>query len=1254
MKEHAHVLIFTFALVSLLAGNPLWASQNATIVGGVQDSAGNGLAGAEVHLINDLTGFSRVQVTEADGSYTFNEVPATDATEDEYYLLWVEKPGFVREQRKITSSVGESKWVQPPFRLTPLQAPAAQPAAQPVAPQPAGPPPSQPQPTAPAQPAAVKSAAAQPPKAAPATAPEGPTVRTDLISNMLGGVIDSRALRALPLADRDFLDLALLAPGTYPVEQGSVLAGASLVVNGIRADMNEFLLDGADNNDYTINQSLPFQIVEAMQEFRVQASTSPAEFGRNGGAQVNSLSRRGLNTVHGTLFEYHRNSRLSENGYFSAYSGGGFDRYNREVKLLNDLNPTLGIGSPLDVASLASLYNRKKAQVVQNQFGGNVGGALKKDKLFGFVNWESFRVSNPRPVFERVPGTTWRQQTAEPCTGLSLDPTAVALYKLYPAPNVGTTKFTNPSEPLINDPTFGCIDDDFQSAYFVGESGNKTATDNFLERLDLRKGDRASMSFKHNIQRIDQVQGGDVPKTPNYPGNGTDINGLNQNFSYNYVQQVTSRTDNELRLGWNRFRLDALALDRKIDPAGLGFQNLNFHDRGTPKLSVGELAFSLAPDAALGSDLSVPSKRANNVWSAADNVSYSRGRNNLKFGGEYRYVRLDVANEALGRGMIAFFRNSFVPLFGEPDLAAIARVNPAFGGGFDRRFLTHDYAGFLQDQWRIRPNFTFNFGVRYEVNTAPVEARDRLVNYYPSLGGLVRAGSTDILSPFVDNSYNLIVLGKATKRVPRAGFDTDTNNFAPRAGFAWDPWKNGKTVLRGGYAILYDEQPLDPSVNMLLNPPFVQQDLSLFSLFTLDQVFQIGTPAFSSPNGWFRLPNSITARDPGTRTPYVQQFNFGVQRQLGPKALFELAYVGSVGRKLPRLRDVSQCNRAIKALVSPDPAVCFDLSQPFLFTSTLNQENSAKSNFHSLLVSFESRGFRGLQVQANYQFAKSIDDASSMQPQVFLFTPSLASLLSSFFEISPEVFAGANNISPTLSLRPDLPIVTTRPRLPQDSDNLHAERARSDFALKHRFVLNFIYDVPRWDRLRALGKGWQLAGIAGLQSGQPYSVYADFFGTPYRPNQLRRPRVNNSNPGAAIDISGPGMTDPTGSLFFNGSDAGALAINFDPNTFFLLPGNLGRNTFTGPTLQNADFAVVKNTYVGAGERKFLQFRAEFFNAFNTLNFHQPYSKGGVAFNDSSSTAFFGGGAQTVLDPFFGKILQARRATEIQFALKFSF
>ena len=1127
---------------------------------------------------------------------------------------------------------------------------------------------------------AIVSVAAQPSPPTQVARRES-AIEPEFVSTTLSAVIDSQSVHTLPLADRDFIDLALLAPGAYPVEQGSVLTGASLVVNGARADMNNFLLDGADNNDHTINQSLPFQIVEAMQEFRVQASTSTAEFGRSGGAQINAVSRRGLSRFHATLFEFYRNSALSANNFFSIYAGGTFDQRQRFKHLLQDFD--LPVDPALDFSSTSEQeYDRRQSLLILNQFGGNVGGPLKQDKVFAFVNWEGFRLSNPRPMFEHFPFPDYRDQAEcqknelgpkAVAAGQKCDPVALKLFSLYPVTD---------RDPYPVPPGVGNTHQPYDRT-FSGTSTNSTDTDNFLERVDWRVANRDMMSFKHNIQRVDQVQGGSVPATTNYPGNGTDVSGQNQNFSYNYVHEFT-QASNEFRLGWNRFQLDALAENRTLDASAL-FRNLNFSNQGLPTL------YAIPRFPPLGADPSVPSTRADEFWSAGDNFSYARGRHNWQLGGGIGYTRLNLVNAAFGRGLIEStdLAVSFLGQ-GRPGLASIARVSSQFGGGFDRYLRSHFFGGFLQDQWRPRPNFTMNYGVRYEVSTAPIELRNRLVNYYPSLGGMVRGGDTLVLSPFLNASGDTQALGTAPTPVPRAGFDTDMNNWAPRFGFAWNPRPSGKTVVRGGYAVSFDQQPLQASVNMLLNSPFVQQDMAQLASANLQDTFSVcmaNDKSFSNSaclssdselnSRWARRPYSVTARDPHTRTAYVHQFHFGIQQQLGHATLVEADYVGSAGHKLPRVRDLSSCT--LESIATEPgcleiPARPVDILTRPLNQVILYQENSANSSYHSLQAQLVTRGFHRLQLQALYQFSKSIDDASSLQAPIFLLNSLFANTLVQKDNLNPLDLESVNSISPALSLRTDLPVITTRPTLPQDSTNLRGERGRSDFDVQHRLVFDYIYAVPSWNRARALGRGWQLAGITTLQTGQPYSVFVDFYGTPLRPDVVKPVKIDNHAPWAAIDFANPLIVPtpcvptprlcppPDINMLGPLNPASAFRLNFDPKTDFPLPGNLGRNTFTGPSLINWDFSILKNTYFGPHDARTVQFRVEFFNLLNNVNFRQPFSLAGQVLTESGSARTrwcepyspASGNLCFVPNTLFGQILQARPARQIQFALKFIF
>jgi hypothetical protein len=1181
-------------------------AQNGSVTGIVLNPKGETVAGAKVILANDAIGVKAAQTTDKGGRFTFVNVPPRDT-----YTLTIEAAGFNPYLHSpVKVRVAGSHKIIPVYQVTPERTPPT------------------------------------PDQRLDVEAEMSPL---EFLSTTMSGFVDNRSVLTLPLVGRDFIDLALLVPGTYPVEQGSALEGAALVANGARANMNNFLLDGTDNNDYTINQSLPFQIVEAMQEFRVQTSVPAAEYGRSAGAQINVISRKGENTPHGTLFGFSRNSALSAGQPLSAYNGGTFDQYAGAWKLQPG---NQGKPGPLGDTYLQGLYERRDPRVVQNQFGANLGGKLAENRLFYFLNWESFRVSNPRPLFERVPGMFLRgaNPTFRSLVNFSApqNPAAAVsqLYGLYPLPNVGPSAFTDAN----------------YNAFWVGESANWTATDNWLERLDWRIGSHASMNFKHNIQRINQVQGGTLPQTTNYPGNGNSVKGRNQNFSYNWVQQIGDRTSQELRAGWNRFRLTVLPLDSLLDPSSLSISNVNFHDRGLPTVTatgqyitypgtyrVNPAYTQLGPLPSLGGDFNSPSARANSTISLADNLGYTRGRHSAKFGFELRHARLNINNEAFGRGQIVAFSGPYLAYWNQPDLVSIARVDARFGGGFDRAFSTRSYSGFVQDQWQAG-SLTFNYGLRYEVNTAPVELRDRLVNYYPALGGLVRAGTLDVLDPFGN------VISQAPGAVPRAGFDTGKKNFSPRAGFAWALGKSSKTVLRGGYAMMYDQQPFQPSVNMLLNPPFVSQD------------FALGGPAVSFSTSFQRkptlytLPYSITARDPQTRTAYLHQFHFGLERALG-RGLIAISYVGSLGRRLPLLRDISACapdriasetnyTSATSCVGAANQLYLYDLSQAgfrqqsaanrFLGTRILNQESTGLSSFNSLQVRLETASYHGSQLRLHYQWAKSIDNASSLQPNVSIVSAALATLTglglsevtnSQFASADPGALAGVRSVSPSLTLRPALPVISTRPGVPQNSSNMAGERGLSDFDVRHRAVIHYLLDIPR--RLH-LGPGWQLAGITTLQTGQPYSVYLDYFGVPLRPDISGAVLTSTSDPNAAIN---GGLPITQGNFLLVNALKGQT------------PGALGRNALAGPNLVNFDASALKTFKLRSDVRR-LEFRAEFFNLLNRSNYRQPYGRGGALYDWFNNV--YKPLPAVNADPLFGRILQARPAREIQFAAKLIF
>jgi hypothetical protein len=385
--------------------------------------------------------------------------------------------------------------------------------------------------------------------------------------------------------------------------------------------------------------------------------------------------------------------------------------------------------------------------------------------------------------------------------------------------------------------------------------------------------------------------------------------------------------------------------------------------------------------------------------------------------------------------------------------------------------------------------------------------------------------------------------------MPRGGFDSDKNNFAPRLGLAWTIGDDEQTVVRAGYGVYYDTSPLAPGEALYFNKPYFDFNL-FFPLPGLPLTLSDPFPAFFP----FALPDSAQAIQRDLRTPYMQHWNLNVQRELGHNRILEVGYVGSKGTKLLSARDLNQPQPS--ALPPGLPFVPRPIPQ---FDEINTIESRARSNYHSLQARLQQRLSAGLTLLTSYTWAKSIDDASNFFPS-----------------------AGD-------------------PNYPQNSYDLRAERGRSNFDVEHRLSVSYVYDLPfgkgrayladngAWSKILS---GWQTSGIVTLQSGRPFTVAllreldnsgtgisALGFGANDRPNVIGDPNLGEQSP----------------ERWFNTS---AFTLP-PPGTF----GNAGRNILDGPGYQNVNASLIKNTALS--ETLNLQFRAEFFNLFNHPNFNLP-------------------------------------------------
>lgn len=764
-------------------------------------------------------------------------------------------------------------------------------------------------------------------------------------SAALGTVIARDTLGQLPLNGREFLQLALLAPGSHPAAPGSELSrqnNSGLHLNGGREASNNFLLDGVDNNDLFINRIVVSPPLDGVREFRLHASSYQAEYGRSGGAQVNVVTQAGSNRFHGSVYEYLRNAALDARNFFDA-------------------------------------PDRAIPQFQRNQFGGAAGGPVRRERMFFFLGYEGTRLRQGTTRTARVPTAaekagdfsgssaplldpfTQRPFAGNRAPAERLDPIGRALAGFWPNPNRADSNQNFVSSPVATgraDQAYGRLDH-----YF-------SARDTFYARYN----------FSHDRSLVPFIEG-----VTNLPGFGSFVINRGQNVAVSQTHVSSYRTVWEGRAGFNRLRRGVLQQNTGNDVGGkLGIPGLSRDPD-----NFGFPAIIVPGYDSLSDNTALPIIRRDNTWHLLGSVTHVRGGHTLKAGGEHRRFRADGVNNVFARGQFTFrptFTGQAVAdlLLGLPSLTLRTVI--------DNRMALRASAwnGYVQDDWKLASRVTLNLGIRYELNRPAVDAADRFSVFDLGRRALVPAG---------------------TSGLPRAGFSTDRNNFAPRIGLSWAP---GKAVWHAGYGVFYDVAILEANSGLYFNPPYFE--LSLFfpsaqRLLTLRDPFPTG--------GGITPAASINGMQPDFRTGYAQHWNVAVERELAGRLVARAAYVGSKGAKLLRRRDINQ--------PSPGPGNP-NARRPIPgFSNIAMAESASSSTFHSGQLSLERRFHPGVVFSAAYTWSKSLDDASE-----FLAT-------------------------------------TGEQSFPQNSADLRLERGRSNFDLRHRLVFFASCDLPRGFQLHAIG-----------------------------------------------------------------------------------------------------------------------------------------------------------------------------------------
>ncbi len=1055
-------------------------------------------------------------------------------------------------------------------------------------------------------------------------------------TSTLGGTLSNAEITDLPLNGRNYENLLQLRPGVMRYPGGGF---STTSTDGLRAEDNGYFVDGLFNSEPFSGQSIingagiagdsaTILPIDAIQEFNLIESP-PAEYGWKPGAIVNVGLKSGTNAVHGTAFAFGRDTPLDARNYFNTVD---------QTKQPRNLE----------------------------QFGGTVGGPIIKDKLFYFGGYEGQRyvvgnigtISTPATVGLPTPAG------GSGCTFIGSGDCANSLVNAIQDLQAGGIP-VSPASLQIGGCTLGppvtCNGTGFPTNLGTNPAGtttinfglpNSVSSDNAIAKVDYHVNDRHTISGRYfygdnngTVSDASELQTEWL----------TQIHTRAQVFGVNWTYVPNSQWVNEARFGYNRLYQPTFTNDHTKPATDYGLDTgvTNPLYFGLPRINIAP--FYIFPQELGGFNwpkVQGPDTRTQFV----DHISRIIGKHDIKFGGEVHRDTFSGGAYGGSRGRIKFGFNSADFPFGTatsleayfagfPDSATLLVGDPT------RHIHNWGIAGFIQDDWRATRTLTFNLGLRYEINTVVKEQNNLLGNFNPT-AGLQQVGQ-QITEPY----------------------HSDYNNFGPRLGVAWDPFNNGKTVIRAGFGIIYETinwesfLALNNSLGISTIPtgamgvgPGGTQGTGTIAVGTVNLSPGPGGLNWNGPGTVFpttpltcnaATPCSIMGIDPNLSSPYVYNWTLNVQRAITNNLSLEVAYVGNHGSSLASIRDLNQAAEgsgwtpvAIAACQASAPAFdnCasdggaeqaarpFNLAFPFL-QNIYQMSNGYRSNYDGLQTTLTGRQYHNFTFVAAYTYSHSLDNVGA----------------------NWDFGAGLG--------------------LPSDSTHPGREYASSDFDIRNRGTLTITYAVPGRDGYAQMLKGWELNSIITLDSPQPWGVMDagtdvsgsgalndrwNFFGhpsdftsgagpVPYSPGQ--------SNPACAAQALTLDGGNPTG---LNSTALGAFGCFTKGNSILLPPalgtfGTMGRNLFRDAGFRDWDFSVGKTWTFH--ERLSAQFRAEFFNILNHPNFANPFGgQNGWAHNDPSTggQGIFGCGCATPDVAASNPVIGSGGSRAIQLGLKLIF
>jgi len=1221
----------------------VWSqSTGGRILGRVTDSTGAVVSGVQITLANEATGVTRDTKTDQNGDYTFVEVVPAN------YRMEYSLQGF---KKNINRSVVVELNQVLTLNAT-LQPGGAQETVE------------------------VTS--------------EAPLV--DTTSTQLGAVVDDRSISQLPLNARDTYQFLQLQPGVMSttgtgnqVVYGSDKSG-SVSVNGGRGRSNNFSVNGGDANDLFVNLPTVQPSPDSIEEFRVLTNTFDAEYGRNSGSVVNVITKSGTNNFHGNIYEFFRNTKLNANPYcFTASEGVACD----------------------------------KPQFNQNQFGGTFGGPVKKDRTFFFASYEGRRIRQGIPsqlVF--VPTLAERPSATQSFADFSgespFSGTLLTAFPLNQRPNCVTGAGAAPNIPDGVDYAtlfpgniipLGCLDptavDLLQyiptplsaSGALVTTPVQPTRGDQFTVRFDHRLNSKQNLSVyyyfddDHTISpfAVFEAAGASVP------GFGSIVNDRYQQWNITHTWTLSNTTVNEFRFNYNRegqgtfqhpiftttvqnscptppswllaafpagstpFCFDDL---QPGNPTGI-HPNIGPQHEGLPFIQVSG-GFNI------GNNGEGELPQVGNSFQWSDSISKVMGTHSLKFGGDVRRQRFDQLLYFDVNGEFFVDQTSVNTTDGDSALSDYLLGLP---GGYGQGSAQHENVRstglylFAQDSWKMRPNLTLNYGLRWELNTPIADIGKRVQTFRP--------GEVSKVYPCMDTvntdcssmtPVGLVVPGDPG--VSNALTQTYYKAFAPRIGLAWSPGTSGKTSIRTGWGLFYNpveqlvleqfsaEPPFGGSTfpfNTLFNQPFVDQGgpaityPNPFGLPSLSGVNGILDPPRNQAVDWgmFRPITLFGQFQPHMRSQYSAQYNLTIQRQLTNDLKLEIGYVGSQGHRLLATHDINYGN----------PQTCLDIIDilgpdscgPYFADIAFSIPAGSVTGPNGLHLPYGPNG--PTTIAPNTTLANDITlvglrrySSPQCDPMTGNGCPADGiPVFSSIFAQDTIANSAYNSLQASLDKRfahgLQFTVAYTFSKSFDEASSFEGilnpidprrSRSLSAFDARHRIVLSYYWQpsIRQYDGAKGhLLNGWGFSGITTFQTGFP----------------IRISTLDDQELMYSFDFELPGEPDLVAPFKTMKPQNNGLYY-FDPTLFsedntFGRIGNSPRTVCCGPHISETDFAILK-TFPFSESRQ-VDFRAEFFNIFNHTQFFNPDGN-------------FSDGLQ------FGQVNQVRDPRLVQFALKFKF